>query len=959
VTTDERIREIYDAALKRPPAERAAFVAGEAAADSELRRLVELLLVQHETISGSAVASAPRRARDDVRPGMTLGKYRVDALLGSGGMGVVYRATDLSLDRPVAVKVLTNDVVDDVAARRFQDEARLASSLNHPHIVTVFETGSFGRYQYLVTELIDGPTLRDWVVQNRGWRKVVGLLTGVAEALAAAHAAGILHRDIKPENILVAKGGFAKLADFGLAKLADGSSEQVEPRTRTGMIIGTVAYMSPEQAAGLTLDERSDIFSFGIVLYELVAGRRPFAGSTDLELIRAVVHGAARPLDADVPVSVRDIIDKALAPDPAERYQTMRDLVVDLKRALRRSDEQRTAPAVDPETIGGSRALRWLAAVAGGVAIGAVAAAVYFAREGAAPAESTRAAMTLARATADDGITATPALSSDGALLAYASDRAGAGNLDIWVQQTAGSAPLQLTRDPVDEIEPAFSPDGSRIAYRSERDSGGIYVVPALGGQEPRLLVAEGRRPRFSPDGRFIAYWTGGSVGFLASSGSYRTFVIPTTGGPAREIGGFTGARYPVWSDDGGSLLLLGSRDPRPLPGTYDWWRVPLDESTAMPTGAGAALRAAGIEFEAGDIAPDDWRAGRVLFSDRSYLWSAQLDPITSSVARVSRLTFGTNRDIQATSSASGLIAFSSAFFSNSVWELPLDPNRGVVSGSPLRLTAGVGNDRRPSATRDGRFVAYTTTVPRMSMLIRDLETRSIVDVGVAGSDFGSAISPNGEYLAYEDGGGVHFLATRGGTSEMLCSACQIGDWTADSRAMVVVREDDKGWRLTHIALTDGSARDVIVSEHRVDRPFPSPDGNLLAFRRHVAGVQSILIARLGAAVPVPASAWTVIVAPELDTRPAGWSPDGTVLYFLSARDGTRCLYAQRIDGASAAAIGEPSVVHHFHGGRIGFTSMTGMNVLSTGPANAITRNSFVYDISAWSANIWLLSGTH
>jgi hypothetical protein len=222
------------------------------------------------------------------------------------------------------------------------------------------------------------------VRQNRGWRKVVGLLTGVAEALAAAHSAGILHRDIKPENILVATGGFAKLADFGLAKLADGSSEHAEPRTRTGMIIGTVAYMSPEQAAGLTLDERSDIFSFGIVLYELLAGRRPFAGNTDLELIRAVVHGSARPLDTDVPTGLRDIIDKALAPDPAERYQTMRDLVVDLKRAQRRSDEPRSAE-VGLSSIGGSRASRWLAAAAGGAAIGALGAALYFGRHSAAP----------------------------------------------------------------------------------------------------------------------------------------------------------------------------------------------------------------------------------------------------------------------------------------------------------------------------------------------------------------------------------------------------------------------------------------------------------------------------------------------------------------------------------------------------------------------------------------------
>jgi hypothetical protein len=173
---------------------------------------------------------------------------------------------------------------------------------------------------------------------------------------------------------------------------------------------------------------------------------------------------------------------------------------------------------------------------------------------------------------------------------------------------------------------------------------------------------------------------------------------------------------------------------------------------------------------------------------------------------------------------------------------------------------------------------------------------------------------------------------------------------------MVVVPRGEGARRLTLVELA-GPARDLVVStEHPVDRPFPSPDGSLLAFRRSVAAAQSIVIARIGASEAVPEDAWTEIVAPELDARPAGWSPDGNLLYFLSSRDGARCLYAQRVDRASGAAIGEPSVVQHFHGGRVGF--MSGSNVLSTGPANAVTRDSFIYDISAWSANVWLLSGT-
>jgi serine/threonine protein kinase/Tol biopolymer transport system component len=953
VTRDEQARDLYRSALQQQPAERASYVASRTTDDPELRRLVELLLAQD---ASTALRDSPDRLRDDVRPGVVIASYHVDSLLGSGAMGVVYRATDRRLGRPVAMKFLASDVVDHAASRRFQDEARLASSLNHPHIVTVFETGTFGAYEYLVTELIDGWTLRDWARQNRGWRKAVELLVGVAEALAAAHSAGILHRDVKPENILVASGGYAKLADFGIAKLAEDSSDQArEPRTRAGLIIGTVAYMSPEQAAGLPLDERSDIFSFGIVLYEVLAGRRPFAGATELELIRAIVHGVASPLDADVPATVRDIVDKALAQDPAERYQTMRDLVVDLKRALRRGNEPR-GDAHDAVRSGRRRSVG-IAAVAGALSA-AVLAAGYFALSGRGTDRTAPPSppLKLAPATADEGIAAMPALSSDGALLAYASDRAGMGNLDIWVQQTAGSAPIQVTRDAVDESEPAFSPDGSRLAYRSESDGGGIHVVPTFGGQEPRLLVAGGRRPRFSPDGQLIAYWTGSNVGFSSSSGSYRAFVIPASGGTPKEIGGFTGARNPVWSDDGRSLLVLGSRAAPPLRDTYDWWQVSPDDGTATPTGANAALRRTGIAFDSGVIRPDDWRGGRVLFSDATFLWSAELDSTGKSWQHVSRVTFGTNRDLQPTSSASGLIAFASATVSNSIWALPLDAAHGVVTGPARRLTAGAGIDSRPSAARDGGLVAYNSQVPRSTILIKDVGTQAVVDVGAApGTGFGPALSPDGQLLGFEVGGGVSVVPSRGGTPRALCERCQIGAWSTDSRAIFVVEPHDNAGRLRSINVSDGVARDIVVSsEADVNRPFPSPDGRLIAFRLMVRAGQTIMTAPLDGELPVPATAWMQIVAPEADARPAGWSPDGGLLYLVSARDGARCLYAQRVDRATGKPSGDPFVVQHFHGGRMSFTE--GLNVLSTGSANAIAGDLFFYDIAAWSANIWTIS---
>ena len=265
-------------------------------------------------------------------------------------MGQVFRALDTKLNRPVAVKFLPEDLADPAARRRFQREAQMASSLNHPHILTVHDVGEFEGRQYLVTEFVDGGTLRDWASETRRtWLEVVELLTGVADALAIAHDARILHRDIKPANILLSKSGYAKLADFGLAKLIEPAAPPDEAPTLTelatmrGLVIGTLAYMSPEQAACQNLDARSDVFSFGVVLYEMLAGRRPFEGATNLEILQQVIEASPQPLPQEIPVEVRQVVQRALAKAPAERYQSMRELAADLRRISRQGGEaQRT-----------------------------------------------------------------------------------------------------------------------------------------------------------------------------------------------------------------------------------------------------------------------------------------------------------------------------------------------------------------------------------------------------------------------------------------------------------------------------------------------------------------------------------------------------------------------------------------------------------------------------------------
>jgi TolB-like protein len=285
-------------------------------------------------------------------PGDRLGPYEIDRLLGAGGMGEVYRASDTRLNRrTVAIKIIRDALADESIRRRFKKEATTASSLNHPHILTVHEAGDIDGLLYLCTEFVDGGTLTEWAAAGRRtWQQVVELLVGVADGLAAAHDAGILHRDIKPLNILVTTSGYAKLADFGLATLSDTiSADQATrtvdtSRTQGGAIAGTIAYMSPEQTEGRRLDARSDVFSFGVVLYELLAGRRPFDGKSDVAVFHAITHDAPAPLPAELPQALRSIVEKALEKDPADRYQSMREVVVDLRKLVRHSASNVAAP---------------------------------------------------------------------------------------------------------------------------------------------------------------------------------------------------------------------------------------------------------------------------------------------------------------------------------------------------------------------------------------------------------------------------------------------------------------------------------------------------------------------------------------------------------------------------------------------------------------------------------------
>src|SRR5215475_2076738 len=354
----QKIHKLFEAALERPAEDRAAFLDRACAGAEETRRRVEAmleadaqndLLVDRPAYQAADIFAQSNSGAADSQSysGETIGVYRLIKELGRGGMGTVYLAYDTRLGRQAALKLLPAHLVNNSErVRRFQREARTVSALNHPNIITIYDFGQEdGRY-YIVSEFVEGRTLRNLVgSRDVALNQILDLAVQVASALEAAHAAGIVHRDIKPENIMLRPDGYAKVLDFGLAKLTEPESGGDEARTdvsgmssdfetRTGMVLGTVNYMSPEQARGQKVDGRSDLFSLGVVFYELITGHRPFGGKTWHHTIVAITDAEPPPIASDTqgaPAALQEIINRALSKNREQRYQTARALLADLE----------------------------------------------------------------------------------------------------------------------------------------------------------------------------------------------------------------------------------------------------------------------------------------------------------------------------------------------------------------------------------------------------------------------------------------------------------------------------------------------------------------------------------------------------------------------------------------------------------------------------------------------------
>ncbi|MEO8053092.1 MAG: protein kinase [Acidobacteriota bacterium] len=464
------VEALFDEVVQQAPAERIAFLY-RVCADEQIRAEVVSLLAYEQ--DGDHLLDSRPWTSAVPNIGTQVNSYRLQNVLGEGGIGIVYSAIDTKLNRPVAVKFLSDTLADSAARQRFRHEARLASSLNHPHILTVHDVGDFNGHQYLVTELVDGGTLNDWIrAEKRTWLQIVELLVGVADGLAAAHEAGILHRDIKPANILVANNGYAKLADFGIAKLSEGGAS--EPMDTT---VGTLAYMSPEQASGQSINACSDIYSFGLVLYELLAGHKALEGTSRTELLETVLRGEIEPLPSQVPVALRRVIEKSLHNQPADRYQSARELVQDLRELIH-----------EPEKIGPRKRHLWKQRAAVGVLLAALLAIVLLVRSRQATGP---ARLQYTQITNFSDSARAPALSPDGKMVAFI--RGGEffqSRGQIFVKYLPNGKTLQLTDEADLKYAPMFTPDGSHVAYTLLKPGGSwdTWTVPVSGGQPARFL---------------------------------------------------------------------------------------------------------------------------------------------------------------------------------------------------------------------------------------------------------------------------------------------------------------------------------------------------------------------------------------------------------------------------------------------------------------------------------------
>lgn len=563
------IDRLLDEIREIPLHERENFLTEKCGADNDLKdEVISLLKAEEkadEFIEDSAFRIVAKNLGKENRlpsnlQGKTVGSYKIKKLIGEGGMGEVFLAFDKKLKREVAVKILPGTYEpNDERVSRFEREASAISALNHPNIVTIYDVGVHENINYIATEYVEGDNLRISVRNGMNLKGVLNVVIQCCDALAAAHNAGVIHRDIKPENIIVRPDGYVKILDFGLAKLTGNSSTVSSELGKTveGMIIGTPAYMSPEQISADKVDHRTDLWSIGLVLYELITGINPFKKETKQRTFEAIISKSpplASSLNDEIPVELDQILLKALEKDADISYQSAADLRADLKRIKREMESSPSNSNLSERLFFTSRN-RWSPIYSGLFSIIAVTVLVgsfvwWFSSGKAAGAENEWSNAKNSQLTSTSGIAQYPSLSPDGKTVVYSAHHG--GKQDIFWQRVGGKTTVNLTdKSNGHNSMPAFSPDGKLIAFRSDRQPSGIYLMEET-GENIRRLSDIGYHPSWSPDGRKIVVSDSHSgIHKVHTVPQSSLWVIDVESGEKVKLETNGDAIFPSWSPNG------------------------------------------------------------------------------------------------------------------------------------------------------------------------------------------------------------------------------------------------------------------------------------------------------------------------------------------------------------------------------------------------------------------------
>jgi serine/threonine protein kinase len=834
-----RLMEIVVSLIDLEPSARGEQLSRVCADDDELRREVESLLAAND--AAGSFLDQPAYAHTGLNvPGgevtALLGKrllhYAITEKLGEGGMGVVYKARDTHLDRFVAVKVLPHECVADSSRRaRFVLEAKAASALNHPNIVVVHDIASEAGADFIVMEFVAGKTLGQ-LIPRKGMRfgDAIHVAIQVAGAMARAHEAGIVHRDLKPSNVMVDEHGVAKVVDFGLAKLTEKRETGEDAptctleKTQAGMLVGTAAYMSPEQGQGRTLDQRSDIFSFGAVLYEMITGRRAFRGDTPISTISAVLREEPkRPsqLTAGIPRDLEKIILRCLRKEPDRRFQHMDDLRVALLELKEDSDSGKAAEQAEIVAERRTKSAPVFAVVTSLVA--GLAIAAFWPLTIPEPPQPTPFAT-------ESELQAMPRWSPTGDRIAYVA--AVDGVLQVFTKSLSSPAPTQITHEPESCMLPVWSSDGSRIYYLTRRrPNTGLRSVAVAGGGSEKVLDGV-YRADLSPDGKTLAVLAGDSAGSyrLAFSSPPGAAPIPYAQPPLSNFRD-TGTLTTLAFDPSGKYVGLYTS----VRQSVEFWKIPVNGRSPQEL-----LRGKGKGT--GHFAWLNDSSGIV--TDALIVGSPRLERIDFSTGVTRLLTADPVRDITpALSPGSGTLAFAAGEAGYDIIDVPL-------TGAPPRDIIATGqSELAPAWAPDGAHFAYVTHrsgVPEIWLRNRaDGSERLIVgsrELPGLSALFDCEISPDGARVAYR--------AHRG---------AEVAIWVSPLSGEAPVR------------LWDDPARSVQRG------PSWSPDGNWIAYYGARDGRPAVMKARIGNNQP------SELLAYMSRNEPVRWSPRGDWIAF---RDG-------------------------------------------------------------------------